>query len=333
MQSKSSQDLLGLDISSYQTIENPDKFFYGSQAFNIFRAYGSNHQTIDSQFVANVQKAKTKGVKSGAYYFGTPKATSDIVGHAQEQAQQFITALYSAYGEGNTGDITPFLDVEEYKDVTTGQAAMPMSSGMTSQQFITWIKAFRDYFFSKTKRRLGFYSNRWFLTDKIQMNCSQYQLQELSNMPFWLAEYDQWYGGIQKNNTPLDLGGWDRWVLWQYAVLTNGDVYGLVGSDNQVDHNRCSDISWLLPPPAIDDFTLINLGNGTLRIDIEAHPTVTDYLGANVYINNEWFAWVSKNQTSISLSGLQRGTPLQVKIVTEDYYHDFTDSKVQIITL
>lgn len=331
MQRKEPTDLIGLDISSHQTMENSDKFFYNSLHFNYFRAYGSNHNAIDTSFVANVEKAKRYGIPSGAYYFGTPKKTADIVGHAKSQAKQFVDALRIAY-KGGAGDLIPFLDIETYTDTETGHVREPMSSGMTARQLIDWIKAFRDYFFKETGRRLGFYTNEYFMTDPHEMGIppSDPLLQEIANMPLWIAQYDYWYGGIGGNQQPTEWGGWKNYAMWQYSVIENADYYGLKHPQNQVDHNRVKDLSWIMPPKPIQEFQLEDLGEGVLKITVK-HPEEADYLGASVYINHQWAAWIAKNLNEITVkraAGLQ-----EVHIATEDQYHDTTISSTKKINL
>jgi hypothetical protein len=334
MQPKEQTDLIGLDISSFHTITNEDKLFYGSPHYIYFRAYGSDHTAQDSSFVKYVQRAQFYGVLSGAYYFGTPKASADIVGDAKSQATQFVNALESAYGKGKVGELTPFLDLEEYTDKATGKTGMPMSSGMTARQLIDWIKAFRDHFYYLTGRRVGLYTNRYFITDPLQMKIpsSDPLLQEIKDMPLWLAEYDRWFKGIKGNFQPENMGGWSTYVMWQYAVIANADQYGLSHAQNQVDHNRVKDLSWIMPPPPITDFTLSDLGQGMLQIDVK-HPDVSDYLGASVLINGVYKTWITKTMDFVTIPNLTLGISISVKLVTEDYTHDRTESTAKTIQL
>lgn len=330
-------DIEGLDISSYQTITNAD-LLYSKSEYIIFRAYGSDHTGAgDPTFNARVADAQARGVLVGSYYFGTPRAfptDAEAITHAQTEAQQYIDKLYGAFGTGKVGDITPFLDVETYTDIATGTANYPMASGMTGAQLIVWIEAFRDYFYNVTKRRLGFYSNRYFLTDPTQMGLTTTQLNEISNMPLWLAEYDQYFGGSTGNVQPSNLAGWDKWVLWQYAVISDSPDWGISSSANQVDHNRCSHLSWLLPPPRVDNFIVSDNNNGSISVTME-QPNVPDYIGTSVYINGAWRAWIDKANLSntTTITGLTIGQTYNVHIVTEDHYHDFTPSVTKTITL
>jgi GH25 family lysozyme M1 (1,4-beta-N-acetylmuramidase) len=330
-------DIEGLDISSYQTITNAD-LLYSKSEYIILRAYGSDHSgTGDTTFNARVTQALSYGCLVGAYYFGTPRAfptDTEAVTHAQGEAQQYIDKLYGAFGTGKVGDLTPFLDIEEYTDIATGTAGYPKASGMTGAQLIVWIEAFRDYFYNATKRRLGFYSNRYFLTDPSQMALTTTQLNEIKDMPLWLAEYDQWYGGSTGNVQPSNLGGWDKWVLWQYAVIADSPDWGISSSQNQVDHNRCSDLSWLLPPPKLDNWILSDNNNGSISVTID-QPNIPDYIGTSIYVDGVWKAWIDKSNLSNTqtITGLTIGQTYSVHVVTEDTYHDFTASDTKNITL
>jgi GH25 family lysozyme M1 (1,4-beta-N-acetylmuramidase) len=335
MQAKSTQDLEGLDISSYQTIAD-EALLYSTVSYMYFRAYGSAHTTGgDTKFNDFVASAIRNNIPSGAYYFGTPKAfatDAEAIADAQGQAQQFIDKLHGAYGVGNVGELTPMLDVETYTDVPTQTPNYPMASGMTGAQLITWIKAFRDYFYNITKRRLGFYSNRYFLIDPTQMALTTAQLNEIKDMPLWLAEYDQYYGGAEGNVQPADLGGWTTYAIWQYAVIADSPTHGITSAGDAVDHNRTKDLSWLLVPPKVENFTVTDNNNGSITVTME-HPTVLDYIGASVYVNNIWKAWLTTTNTTTTINNLTIGQTYNVQIVTEDNYHDFTYSDPIVLTL
>jgi hypothetical protein len=168
VQAKSATDLQGVDISSVQSITNEDLLF-SKIGFLICRAYGSDHTgTGDSAFAGFVAKAHTHKCPVGAYYFGTPfvdanfSTDAQLTSQAQTQCQQFIDKLYAVFGTGNVGDLVPFLDLETYTDkyanqghVITNNAWYPQASGMTSAQFVTWVKAFRDYFYSTYRAQIG----------------------------------------------------------------------------------------------------------------------------------------------------------------------------------
>lgn len=349
-------DAFGLDVSSLQTITN-ETLLFNSIDFLYARAYGSDHTgTGDSKFVDYCTRARAHGVPVGGYYFGTPyydpngmSLDWEIIEHAQDSAQQFVNKLETAFGAGNTGDLIPMLDVESYQDkynqpngkhTATMVNNYPQESGMTGDQLITWIKAFRDFFYQQTGRRCGIYAGRYFMTTtalanglKEGMALTTAQMQQISDMPLWLAEYDEYTtGGSANNVTPPNLGGWDKYVAWQYTGLASASTYGLSHSANQVDANRSKDISWLLKPPLVESWGLTDNHDGTLTVTM-THPNVLDYIGTSVYQDNVWKKWISKTATSTTLTGLTLGTTYAIHLTTEDNYHDFTKTTDKSITL
>lgn len=202
MQTRGSASLLGIDFSSYQTITDQNTLFTTSPHFVYFRAYGSSHSASDSQFLSRVSlyKSYAPTVKTGAYYFATPETPITVDGGAECDAQcdQFISILQQAYGQGQYGDLIPMLDVEAWGS-TTPQG--PMYYGVTGRQLIDWIKRFRDRFFNTTNRRLGLYTDKYFMTDPSQMNIDSTTLSEISNMPLWYASYDK-YNTTSSNAYP-----------------------------------------------------------------------------------------------------------------------------------
>jgi lysozyme len=356
VQAKSATDLQGVDISSVQSITNEDLLF-SKIGFLICRAYGSDHTgTGDSAFAGFVAKAHTHKCPVGAYYFGTPfvdanfSTDAQLTSQAQTQCQQFIDKLYAVFGTGNVGDLVPFLDLETYTDkyanqghVITNNAWYPQASGMTSAQFVTWVKAFRDYFYSHTGRRLGFYTNRYWLTttdvdangNKQGMGLTNAQIADINNnntMPFWLAEYDQWYGGTTGNVQPADLSNITHWDAWQYSGTGDASAYGLYHSANQVDLDRCTDMSYLQPPPLIENWGLTDNQDGTVTVTM-THPTTLDYIGTSLYQDGAWKKWIAKGTTSVTLTGLNQGQTYTFKLVSEDNNHDFTSTADKTLTI
>ncbi len=310
--------LWGLDISSYQTINDPAKLF-GNVDYMFFRAYGSDHTgSGDTSFQNFVSLAKQHGVPSGAYYFATPRKSSNLKAEAEAQAQQFIDKLESGYGFGY-GDLLPMLDVEEYRDVVTGQTGMPMSSGMTGEELIEWILAFRDYFYAHTKRALGFYTNRYFMQD--QMGVTDEQLRRLSHMPLWLAEYDRWY---PENLTepPLKFGGWNTFNLWQYEVVADADTYGVSSAGNEIDHNYTYSLQAIMPPPAPTNVEVTQTSNETIRVTW-VEPVAEDYVGIDIYLNGEPVVSLPKGTTSHEMFVTTPiGQQLQINVVALDKWDD-----------
>src|SRR3954468_17522529 len=185
MQTRGSMTIEFLDFSSLQGITNQSLLLSklaGKGAY--LRAFGSSHTAVDSAFYARAKLLADNGILQGAYYFATPTTDPAVdVSEIDAQCDQFITALTTAYGAGNYGDFVPMLDVEAWGT----NEVHPLDYGISGQKLIDWVKHFRDRFFTKTGRRLGFYSNRDFLQNAAKMALTDAQLNELSNMPLWLA--------------------------------------------------------------------------------------------------------------------------------------------------
>lgn len=319
----------GVDISSYQTIDDPLLFFKRID-FVYFRAYGSDHSgTGDSSFENFVSLASQHGVKSGAYYFGTPTKSDNWKDDAEAQAQQFIKKLKSGYRDGY-GQLIPMLDVEVYTDRTTKTAGYPMASNMTGEELVEWILAFQDYFYQNTKRALGIYSSRFFLIDLMKMTDDQ--LRRLSFMPLWLAEYDRWHPE-NETNPPLKLGGWNNFTLWQYEVTTEADTYGVTSANNEIDQNYSYDLEAIMPPPVPTNVTVEQTSNKTILISF-TEPVTENYIRTDIYLNEEFIISVpkGKNQHEMVVS-MPIGHQLQVNVVALNNWNDTAWSENIYLTI
>jgi lysozyme len=351
MQSSKTTDLLGVDVSSVQSITNETLLFSKIQ-FMYARAYGSDHTgTGDSAFANYVAKCHAHKVPVGAYYFSTPfvdasagwSTDAQLTTQAQQQCQQFIDKLYEVFGTGNVGDLIPVVDVETYTDKNANQGHTPTQnawypqSTMTNNQFMVWIKAFRDYFYQQTGRRVGLYTNAYWLTttdvdangNKQGIGLTSAQISDLNNnntVPLWLAD---WTAG---RTTPPALGNWSIWNAWQYSGTGDASSYGLYHSANDVDLDRCSDISYLQAPPLIENWGVTDNKDGTVTVTM-THPTTLDYIGTSLYQNNTWIKWIAKGTTSVTVTGLTQGATYTFKLVSEDNNHDFTSTADDTITL
>lgn len=310
----------GLDISSYQTITDEDLLF-NNVDFMYFRAYGSAHSgSGDTSFENFVTLAARHGVKSGAYYFGTPKKSDNWKAEAEAQAQQFIDKLENGYGVGY-GELMPMLDIEAFTDPLTGTANYPMATGMTGDELVDWILAFRDYFVANTKRALGFYSNRYFLEDPTQMNMTVDQIKRLSHLPLWLAEYDRWYPD-NKTMPPLKLAGWIDYNLWQYEVIADASSYGISSSNNEVDHNYTYSLEAIMPPAPPTNIEVTQTSNETIRVSYTESAS-PDFIHTDIYVNGEPVATLPKGTTETELVvTTEIGQQLQVNVVSVDGYED-----------
>jgi lysozyme len=333
MQTRGSANIFGLDISEYQGITNPTDLFADFPRYIYLRAFGSAGNP-DKKFIERVSLARSYGVPSGAYFFAQPTKALGNGGEAEvtTQVNLFADLLEQAYGYQNYGDLIPMLDVEAWGS-TTPQA--PMFYGLTGLQIVAWIELFRDKFFTRTKRRLGFYSNRYFLLDPTQLGLTHLQLDPLKNMPLWLAEYDRYYPeNVPDTGAPANLGSWTTYALWQYEVIKDATDHGLTHGTNEVDHNRTDSVDRLKPPPPPTNIGARQISDNSIEIFF-TKPNITDYLGASIYINGVWKKWLAANESVaiIDITSYPRNQDIAYQIVTEDAYSDFGYSELHTIRL
>lgn len=329
MQTRQAASIIGVDISAYQTITDAATL-YTKADYIYLRAYGSNHATMDTTFLERAAQARSYGCPVGAYYFATPTTpiTTDAGAECDAQAEQFAAALEAGFGAGDYGDLIPMLDVESW-DSTTPQKPMYYMNGT---QLTAWILRFKATFFTRTGRRIGFYSNRYFLEDPSQMAMTTAEVEQLSAMPLWLAEYDVYYpGNTAPSGAPANLGGWTFYNLWQYTEGVEADQWGVSHFENKIDLNRTTSIDLIRPPRPLQTLDLYDLGGGSFRIDV-THPTDTDYIGAGYYINGVYKGWISPGTTSVTKTGQPIGQLLTIDVKPEDQNHD-TVTNTATITL
>lgn len=325
MQTRGESSIIFPDLSSLQTITDLELLISKSPAI-ILRAYGSSHAAPDTEFIARAQLFRSRGVPTGAYYFGTPSTDIAIDGGAEADAQcdQFIAVLEQAYGVGDYGDLIPFLDIESWgADVPQ----KPMFYGMDAAKILAWVKRFRDRFNSITKRKLGLYAGRYFMQQAAYpegLAMTSGQLTELSNMPLWLAEYDQY----NVNQTAPEYivpnwAGWNSFANWQYDVPATASEWGVSHGTNQIDVNRIDSLDRVMPPPKPSNIKARMIEDNKIEVTF-TRPAIMDYIGANVFINGAWKAWAlgTEERKEIDITAYTDGTDLSIVVESQDSYQD-----------
>lgn len=207
MQSSSSANLFGLDVSEFQGDWDAETLrdINGVQ-FVIARAGVENNgggQSTDSLFSANIQKCLDAGIPCGGYWFARP--TLDFA-DAEDQADYFATLLFAEFGDA--GEIFPVIDFETLSGGYDGT--------VTITQGLDWIDYFRTYFFDTYGRVCMLYTGRDFIADNNNFNEGTTG-NPLKDMPLWVAAWSRF--GYE---TVPDAGGWTQWQVWQYS--DNGSV-------------------------------------------------------------------------------------------------------------
>jgi GH25 family lysozyme M1 (1,4-beta-N-acetylmuramidase)/predicted secreted protein len=326
VQTRGQSNIIFPDLSSLQTIVDVELLISKSPAI-ILRAYGSNHTAPDTEFIARAQLFRSRGVPTGAYYFATPSTDVAVDGGVEADAQcdQFIEVLQQAYGVGDYGDLVPYVDVESWgADVPQ----KPMFYGMDGTKILAWVKRFRDRFNSVTKRKLGLYAGRWFMqegaypTDGIAMTTEQ--IAELSNMPLWLAEYDQYkVAQTAPEYIVPNWGGWTSFSNWQYDVPATASEWGVSHGTNQIDLNRIDSLDRLMPPKVPTNIVARMIEDNKIEVTF-TRPLITDYIGANVFINGAWKAWAlgTEVRKEIDITAYTDGTDISIVVESQDMYQD-----------
>ena len=242
MQTRTATDTYGVDLSSYQGNVDWAKLKSKNVKFVICRAYGSAHAgTGDTNFETYVSQARANGIPVGSYYFATPTPPFNL-DQPRQQAQQYIDKLHSAFGDGNYGDLIPFVDIEHNPFAEVGQNI----TDLAKPELISWIQEFTRYFESRTNVRLGIYCNEWFMKDPTMMAFTDDELIPLASMPLWVAEFEKYWGTtrINTNPAPNDFGGWTSHVAWQFSENGVGADYGV--QSTAIDLNVTKDLNGLL---------------------------------------------------------------------------------------
>lgn len=265
MQHKNDCPFIGVDFSSLDNIFDQELLF-SKIDFMWCRAYGRDHTgSGDSQMAEFVAAARTHEIPVGCYYFGFPfvdlaagvSTNAEITANAEIQAQQFIDKLYSVFGQGQVGDLTPILDLEQYVDKVSqyGHTASYKTNYpqavMTAAQITTWTLAFKKYFNSVTGWRLGLYTGEYWIkapnpTEGAGLTTAQ--LKSLSPvddpMPLWVARYDEYN---PTNDTVPSFGNWNEFMAWQYTGTGDAAAYGIANdppdeANNYLDLNRATSL-------------------------------------------------------------------------------------------
>jgi lysozyme len=233
MQTRTTTDTYGVDISSYQGNVDWGKLKAKNVKFIICRAYGSAHAgNGDTNFETYVSQARANGIPVGAYYFATPTPPLDL-NEARQQAQQFIDKLQGGFGTGNYGDLIPFVDIEHNPYAEIGKNITDLSK----PDLISWIQEFTRYFEQHTNKRLGIYCNEWFMKDPTNMAFTDEEMIPLASMPLWVAEFEKYWGStrINTNPAPNNFGGWTSYVAWQFSENGVGADYGVQSTGIDLD--------------------------------------------------------------------------------------------------
>lgn len=181
---------------------------------------------INPHYVKDIQAANVHGLKTGAYHYARP------AGDAKTQAANFAAQIALAPNQ----TLPPVLDIE-------------VSEGKSASQLESWIEEFTSELKHLTNRTPMIYTYKYFWMG--EMNNSQ----KFSNMPLWLAAY--------QDEAPDPVGGWQNLSFWQRSgsgkvagIPTDVDMNLFNGSKQQLESfsgGNYVDIGGALDSLVLDD--------------------------------------------------------------------------------
>ena len=178
MQSRSSGNLSGIDISNWQGVVDFAKVKQNGIQVVYMKATEGNYYT-DSYLNSNYNGAKAQGLLVGFYHFFRPSTESN----AKDQAVYFVNAL-----KGKNPDCRLALDLE-------------VSGGLSRSELTSLAEVFLEEVKRLTNKEVVVYTYSHFAKTNINSSLNIY--------PLWIAEY-----GV---TTPQSNGIWDSWIGFQYS--------------------------------------------------------------------------------------------------------------------
>jgi GH25 family lysozyme M1 (1,4-beta-N-acetylmuramidase) len=214
---------IALDISQWQGNINFDTLASRNPLAVIVRSYGAVHNTGgDTRAKEYATQLRARGIPVGSYFYAWIDYVEDLE-TARYQAELFKNKLYEIFGDGDTGDIIPMLDLETTNGVGTRTHLSGVShDNLDTAKMLTWANEFRRHFESITNTKLGLYTAHYWIEHHKNFLGDQ---NPLKDMPLWIAAFTKY--GYSLEQGLRKVGGWDRWLGWQFSEDGNGAHYGV----------------------------------------------------------------------------------------------------------
>jgi GH25 family lysozyme M1 (1,4-beta-N-acetylmuramidase) len=208
--------LEGIDISHWQGTIDWTKVRAAGKKFAYIKA--SEHTSfVDDKYQTNRSRAKSAGLKVGAYHFARPNVgTTD----AYAEADHFIETA-----DWTSGELRPVLDLED-------------TGGLSSSALQTWVKAFVQRIHDRTGVRAVIYVSPSFWSAKMG-NSSWFAKNGYDVL--WIAHWTT----AGSPSVPAENWGGESWTFWQYT--SDGSVPGISGRVD-LDRYNGTDLSKVLIP-------------------------------------------------------------------------------------
>ena len=212
----SSGRLEGIDVSHWQGTIDWTKVRAAGKRFAYIKA--SEHTSfVDDKYQTNRSRAKSAGLKVGAYHFARPNiGTTD----AYAEADHFIETA-----DWTSGELRPVLDLED-------------TGGLSSSALQTWVKAFLQRIYDRTGVRGVIYVSPAFWSSKMG-NSSWFAKNGYDVL--WIAHWTT----ASSPSVPAENWGGKSWTFWQYT--SDGSVPGISGRVD-LDRYNGTDLSKVLIP-------------------------------------------------------------------------------------
>ena len=208
--------LEGIDVSHWQGTIDWAKVRAAGKKFAYIKA--SEHTSfVDDKYQTNRSRAKSAGLKVGAYHFARPNiGTTD----AYAEADHFIETA-----DWTSGELRPVLDLED-------------TGGLSSSALQTWVKAFLQRIYDRTGVRAVIYVSPAFWSNK--MGNSTWFAKNGYDV-LWIAHWTT----AKSPSVPAESWGGKSWTFWQYT--SDGSVPGISGRVD-LDRYNGTDLSKVLIP-------------------------------------------------------------------------------------
>ena len=186
----------GIDVSSWQG--EIDWFAVADSGIDFaviqfgYRGYSEGGLNIDEYFIYNIEGAQTAGIKTGVYFFSQAISIQEAI----EEADFVINTL-----DGYNIDLPVYYDWEYIESEAR-------TDNITGDEMTSFARAFCDRI-----AEAGYTPGLYF---GLRQGYSSYDLSQLDDLTFWLAEY---------NSEPTFIYSFD---MWQYSA--SGIVNGIEGT-------------------------------------------------------------------------------------------------------
>jgi lysozyme len=202
MQSRSSDNSIGCDLSHYQGIVDWQKVKADPQniSFAILKAT-EGHTFTDDKVSANYQGAKANGLAVGLYHFCRASNPTEAAAEAK-----FFCSVMDQFGGMDAFDIPPVLDIET-------------AVAQTMEQISAICRAWLTIVEEKYGVKPMLYCDPEFATMYLDDSLAEY--------PLWFACWAR--------DTPPNCCGWQEWKFLQYT--DKGSIQGISGAVDLNEYN------------------------------------------------------------------------------------------------